>query len=162
MTVPDPAAFFSDVVAQNAVAKGLATLLGVPESMITVVVTISGGRRLNLCPTPPCSAPSRLLSGQVTLSYTIEIPPGNVDSTSVENTLTSSSTSDLTTAMQTELTAAKGSGWTVTVDSKTAVTSTVKAYSAPTGSASGALVASTVHGPISFLLFFLIAASLHR
>jgi len=120
------AGFKDDTAAQAEVAQGLAALLGVDASWITLVVTlVTGGRRLE-------ATPRVLATEKVKVDYTITVPAGNtVAAADVKTALETKTTTDVQTAVQAKLTAATSLDYTVTVDSK-AVPTMATVTAAPT------------------------------
>lgn len=147
MTVPNATAFLTDTVAQEAVADGIASVVGVPASYVTLKVTLDGSRRLGSKQLESIAGGRHLTAGQkVKVAYTITMPPdATVTPAAAKSSLESKSVADITTAIQAKVSIAKGASFTVAVDSKTSITQTVEevpealgAAAPVVGSASGA------------------------
>jgi len=142
MTVPDAAAFKADTAARKAVAEGIAGVVGVPSSYITLIVTVGGSRRLA----------SNSSAGKVKVAYTILVPAGSTVSTAaVKQNMESATLSAFTTAVQTKITAVKGASYKVTVNSKTPVTSSAMVVQASS--------VGSVQASISIFFAVLLAAT---
>lgn len=100
--------FVVDTEAKNAVNEGLANLLGLQSSSITLTVTrhtdYTSSRSMNV-------------------AYTITLPASsNVTASSVKSIMSSATAAEVTTQVATAVTAAKGATYIITVYSKSPIT----------------------------------------
>jgi len=154
LTVADADALLNDTVAQNAIRDGIAKTLTVQASQ--VLLKITKVRRLTA---EPRRYQERNLAGtSVTADYTVTVPgtAGAALQATVKNLATNTAASVLNSKIQAEVTKAKGADYTVTVASKSAVTSSYTTAVAPAG-ASSAMRRSRMAAATSMLVSMMLA-----
>jgi len=157
LTVADADALLTDTVAQNAIRDGIAKTLTVQASQ--VLLKITKVRRLTA---EPRRYQERNLAGtSVTAVYTVTVPgtAGAALQATVKNLATNTAASVLNSKIQAEVTKAKGADYTVTVASKSAVTSSYTTAVAPAGAnvASSAMCRSRMAAATSMLVSMMLA-----